>query len=348
MNVVLGIFLHAVGGFAAGSFYLPLKKIKKWAWESFWIINGFISWIVMPWLVAYITVPDLLSLLNNAPANSVYWSYIYGVLWGIGGLTFGLTMRYLGLSLGYSLALGLTAMFGTIIPPIYFGDFGDMLVQQSGLVTFGGILITLAGIALTGWAGFIKDRELSEDEKKTGIKEFDLIKGIWVALIAGIMSACMAFGIQAGKPIANLAIQYHTPDLFQNSPVFIVIFAGGFTSNFIWCMYLNAKNKSFSDYLNLDTPLLINYIFSVFAGITWYFQFMFYGMGTTQMGKYDFASWSIHFAFVIFFSNMWGILTREWERVSPKTMRLIYGGLVVLVLSACIIGYGNYLAGLPG
>ncbi|HYW35284.1 MAG TPA: L-rhamnose/proton symporter RhaT [Balneolaceae bacterium] len=344
MNIVLGIFYHAVGGFAAGSFYLPLKKIKKWAWESYWLVNGFVSWIIMPWLVAYLTVPELLRLFHHAPASSIFWSFLYGVLWGIGGLTFGLTMRYLGLSLGYSMALGLTAMFGTIIPPIYFGKFTAMLVHKAGQVTLGGIMITLLGIALTGWAGFLKDRELSEGDKKAGIQEFDLVKGIWVAVIAGIMSACMAFGIQAGKPIANLAVKFHTPDLFQNSPVFIVIFAGGFVSNFIWCIYLNIRNKTFDDYLNIDTPLLINYIFSVLAGIVWYFQFMFYGMGTSQMGKYGFASWSIHFAFVIFFSNMWGLLTNEWKGVRRRTMWLIYGGLVVLVLSACIIGYGNYLS----
>lgn len=345
MNPILGVLLHAIGGFAAGSFYVPLKKIKEWAWESYWLVNGLVSWILMPWIVAFITVPEAITLLmKDAPAGSMYWSYFFGVLWGIGGLTFGLTMRYLGMSLGMSLALGLTAMFGTIIPPIYFGEFADMLIQKSGLITLGGIVITLLGIALTGWAGFRKDKETSEDEKKAGVKEFDLNKGIWVAVLAGIMSACMAFGIQAGKPIAELAVQNGTPSLFQNSPVFIVIFAGGFTSNFVWCIYLNIKNDTISNYFDVNSPIIINYTFSVIAGITWYFQFMFYGMGATQMGKYDFASWSIHFAFVIFFSNMWGLLTKEWQGVGNMTIRLIYGGLMVLVFSACIIGYGNYLA----
>ncbi|MDZ7720809.1 MAG: L-rhamnose/proton symporter RhaT [Balneolaceae bacterium] len=344
MNVILGIFLHAVGGFAAGSFYLPLKKIKEWAWESYWLINGFISWIIMPWLVAFLTVPGLLSLYAEVSFLQIFWPYFYGVLWGIGGLTFGLTMRYLGLSLGYALALGLTAMFGTIIPPIYFGEFFELLVLRSGLVTLAGIMITLMGIALTGWAGFRKDNEVSEQEKRIGVKEFDLKKGIWVAVMAGIMSACMAFGIQAGKPIADIAMANGTIPLFQNSPVFIVIFLGGFTSNFIWCVYLNIKNGTSSNYFDRSTPMLINYIFASLAGITWYLQFMFYGMGTSQMGDYEFASWSIHFAFVIFFSNMWGLVTREWKGVSKKTMRLIYLGLLVLVLSACIIGYGNYLS----
>jgi len=344
--IVFGIFLHAIGGLAAGSFYLPLKKVKNWAWESYWLINGFISWIIMPWFVAFITVPELISLFTEVSAMNIFWPYFYGVLWGIGGLTFGLTMRYLGLSLGYALALGLTAMFGTIIPPLYFGELFGMIVQASGLVTLGGIMITLLGIALTGWAGFRKDNEVTEDEKRVGVKEFDLKKGIWVAILAGIMSACMAFGIQAGKPIAELAMKNGTIPLFQNSPVFIVIFFGGFTSNFIWCIYLNVKNETASNYFDKATPILINYIFASLAGFTWYMQFMFYGMGTSQMGEYEFASWSIHFAFVIFFSNMWGLLTREWVGVSKYTMRLIYSGLLILVISACIIGYGNFLAGL--
>lgn len=344
MNPVLGILLHAIGGFAAGSFYLPLKKIKEWAWESYWLINGFVSWILMPWIVAYLTVPGLLDVLSQAPIYSMSWTYVYGVLWGIGGLTFGLTMRYLGLSLGYAMALGLTAMFGTIIPPIYFGEFFEMLYQASGIVTLLGIMVTLVGIGITGWAGFRKDQEVSEEEKRTGVQEFDLNKGIWVALLAGIMSACMAFGIQAGKPIAELAVKKGAISLFQNSPVFIVIFLGGFTSNFIWCVYLNIQNGTWTDYLNNNVRMWQNYLFAALAGITWYFQFMFYGMGSSQMGRYDFASWSIHFAFVIFFSNMWGLLTNEWRGVGTFTARLIYIGLLVLILSACIIGYGNYLA----
>lgn len=344
MNPALGVLLHAVGGFAAGSFYLPLKKIKGWAWESYWLVNGIFSWLIMPWLVALLIVPDLSAVWAEAPTSSMGWAYLYGVLWGIGGLTFGLTMRYLGLSLGYALALGLTAMFGTILPPIYFGEFVELVTRNSGLVTLLGIGVTLVGIAFTGWAGTAKDRELSEAEKKEGVREFDLVKGIWVAIFAGIMSACMAFGIAAGQPIAEAAVAHGTPQLWQNTPVFVVIFAGGLTTNFIWCVYLNIKNGSAADYVRTSPRMLINYTFAALAGITWYLQFMFYGMGTTQMGAYEFASWSIHFAFVIAFSNMWGLATKEWKGTSARTRMLIYAALVVLVGSAAIIGYGNYLA----
>ena len=184
MNPVIGIFYHALGGFAAGSFYIPFKKVSNWAWEVYWLISGFFAWILAPWIISFITVPDLFALLKLVPFSNIFWPYTFGVLWGIGGLTFGLTMRYLGMSLGYAMALGLTAAFGTLVPPIFFGKFSLLISRTSGLVTLGGILICLIGIAITGRAGILKDRELSEEQKTKQIKEFNLKKGIWVAILA--------------------------------------------------------------------------------------------------------------------------------------------------------------------
>lgn len=242
--LLIGVFLHAVGGFAAGSFYMPFKKIRSWAWESAWLINGVFSWIIMPWLIAIITVPGLRRILTDAPAKSIALCYLFGVLWGIGGLTFGLSIRYLGMSLGYAIALGFCAAFGTIIPPIYDGSIGDLLASISGVITLGGVLVCLAGIAICGWAGVAKEKELSSEQKTESIKEFNFSRGLCVAIFAGIMSACMAFGIAAGKPIADLAVQHNVPTLWQNSPVFIIILAGGFTTNFLWCVFLNVFTSS--------------------------------------------------------------------------------------------------------
>jgi L-rhamnose-H+ transport protein len=345
VNPVLGIFFHAVGGFAAGSFYIPFKRVRNWAWEVYWLVGGVFAWIIAPILASIIAVPDLTALFDGIPIDTMVWPYIFGVLWGIGGLTFGLTMRYLGMSLGMAMALGLTATFGTLVPPVYYGQLNMLLSHLSGIVTLSGVAVCLIGIFITGRAGMMKDRELSDEQKKASIEEFDYKKGIWVAILAGIMSACFAFGIAAGKPIADKAIELGTPVLFSNSPVFIFIMAGGFTTNFIWCIALSAKNKTFNDYIkiNVDTPRLKNYIFSALAGITWYCQFLFYGMGTTQMGKYDFASWSIHMAFIIIFSNMWGLILKECIGSSNKTILIIIAGLIVLVLSTFIIGAGNYI-----
>ena len=345
MNPFLGVILHAIGGFAAGSFYIPFKKVKNWAWESYWLVSGVFAWIVMPWLIAFLTIPELMSVLSGAPKSSIFLSYLFGLLWGLGGLTFGLSMRYLGMSLGYALALGFCAAFGTIIPPIYLGAIGNLLTKVSGLTMLGGVTVCLGGIGVCAWAGMSKEKELTEEQKKATIQEFSFVKGVWVAIFAGVMSACFAFGIAAGKPIAQLAVARGVPPLWQNSPVFIVILLGGFTTNFIWCVFLNVKNKTTKDYLNSgNASLLINYIFSAFAGITWYFQFMFYGMGTTQMGKYDFSSWSIHMAFIIVFSNIWGLIFHEWKGASSRTLRIIFSGILVLIISTIVIGLGNYLA----
>ena len=345
--VGLGVLLHAVGGFAAGSFYIPFKKVRNWAWESYWLVGGVFSWIIMPWVVALLTVPQLLPLLGRAPAASIFWSYFFGVLWGIGGLTFGLSMRYLGMSLGYAIALGFCAAFGTIIPPIFSGTFADLFTSVSGFVILGGVLVCLAGIAICGWAGISKERELSTEQKRRSIKEFNFLQGLLVAIFAGIMSSCMAFGIAAGKPIANLAVEQGTRPLWQNSPVLVVVLAGGFTTNFIWCIILNIKNRSAKNYLHAgDTSLAANYFFSALAGVTWYLQFMFYGMGTTKMGKYDFSSWTLHMAFIIVFSNIWALGFREWKGSSRRTLTLIVCGILVVVLSTILIGAGNYIASL--
>ncbi len=347
MNPLLGVVLHAIGGFAAGSFYIPFKRVKNWAWETYWIISGIAAWIIVPWIVAGLTVPNLSGVIQDSPATSKLACYLFGVLWGIGGLTFGLTMRYLGMSLGYAFALGLTAAFGTIMPPLYFGTFGALLSTTSGLVTLGGIGVCLAGIAVCGQAGISKERELTDEEKQAVISEFDFKKGVWVAILCGVMSACFAFGIAAGKPIAEHAAATGTSPLWVNSPIFLFIMAGGFTTNLIWCIFLNIRNRSAGNYISSgDTPLWKNYIFSALAGIIWYFQFMFYGMGTTKMGGYDFSSWTIHMAFIIVFSNIWGLLFREWRGAGRHTIRLIISGIVILVVSTVIVGLGNYLAAL--
>lgn len=342
-NPLLGVLLHAIGGLAAGSFYLPFRRIRHWAWETYWLVGGFFSWIVAPWVVAYLTTPALLDILRATPPATIARCYLFGVLWGIGGLTFGLSMRYLGMSLGYALALGFCAAFGTVIPPLYHGEFGSLLASTSGLVTMVGVLVCLAGIAVCGRAGVAKERELTDEAKRAAVREFDFAKGLWVAIFAGVLSACMAFGINAGGPIAALAVQHGTDNLWKNSPVFIVILAGGFTTNLVWCVYLNLRNRTGRDYLNPTAPRLANTLFAATAGVTWYLQFMFYGMGTTKMGRYDFSSWTIHMAFIIVFSNLWGLAFREWRGTSRRTHRLIFAGLMVLVVSTLVVGGGNYL-----
>jgi len=344
MNPWLGILLHAVGGLAAASFMIPFRKVRGWAWESYWLASGAAAWLAAPWIIALLTVPGLVDGLRSAPFSSMIWTYIFGLLWGVGGLTFGLTMRYLGLSLGYALVLGNTAAFGTIIPPVYFGKFSGLAAATSGRVTLAGVLLGLIGIAVAGAAGMAKEKKLDAAEKKAAIREFDFRKGFFIALLSGVMSACFAFGLASGKPIAEHAVAAGAPALWRNGAVFIVILAGGFTTNLVWCLLLFRKNKSGRNYTDRSTPILRNLLFSFLAGAIWYFQFMFYGMGTTKMGRYDFSSWSIHMTFIIVFSTLWGLLFREWRGSNRKIYALIGAAVVILILSTVVIGGGNFLA----
>ncbi len=353
MNPILGVVFHAIGGFAAGSFYTPCKKIKGWSWETYWLVLGVFAWIVTPLVMAMIFTPGYADILSSTPMKVLLWSYFFGVLWGIGGLTFGLTMRYLGISLGVSVALGLCAMFGTLIPPIYeqfFGDgsattFSELLSSVSGRVTLGGIGVCLAGIIICGKAGMMKEKELSPEEKTEGVEEFHFAKGIWVATVAGVLSACFAFALAAGKPIQEIGVEKGITEVFSNIPLLIVILLGGFTTNCVWCLWLSVKNKTYSNYVRVDGGSMpVNYLLCLTAGVLWYLQFFFYGMGSTQMGKYGFASWTLHMAFIIVTSNAIGLLTKEWKGSSRKTILYILAGIGTLIASTVIIGYGNKLA----
>jgi L-rhamnose-H+ transport protein len=383
-NPALGVFLHWLGGLASASFYVPYRGVKHWAWETYWLIGGFFSWIIMPWIFALTVTSDLFAVLHEAPAQSILWAYIFGALWGLGGLTFGLTMRYLGMSLGMAVALGYTAALGTLMPPIFRGEFArDVLGTHSGILILAGIAVCLLGIALAGAAGVSKERELSNEQKRASIKEFDLKKGLLVATFSGIMSACFAYGLAAGDPIKAITVQHRTSALWQGLPVLVVVLAGGFTTNFIWCLILNIRNKTGYQYFHSDmrrhvptrneehiletatdapgeemavaatfattnkqpqrTPMLPNYFFSALAGTLWYFQFFFYSMGETQMGRLRFSSWTLHMASIIIFSTLWGIALKEWKGTSLRTKWLVAFSLLVLVGSTVVVGYGNYL-----
>jgi L-rhamnose-H+ transport protein len=343
MQVFLGVILHMLGGFASGSFYIPYKRVKGWAWESYWLVGGIFSWLIAPFVLGFLTVSDLVEILKQAPASSKWWAYFWGVLWGFGGLTFGLAMRYLGMSLGMAVALGYCAVFGTIIPPIWEGKFAQLLSTASGQTILFGLLVCVVGIIISGKAGVMKEKELSEESKKESIAEFDLKKGLLVATFSGIMSACFSFGLTAGQPIAEVAVQLGTDALYMNNAVLVLVLLGGLTTNLIWCVYLNVKNKTYTDYTNEKMPRA-NYLFSAIAGVTWYFQFFFYGMGDSKMGDYRFSGWTLHMAFIIVFSSLWGIYFKEWKGSSQKTMTTIKFGILAVILSTIIVGIGNYLA----
>ncbi len=253
-NPVLGVLYHWLGGLASASFYIPYRGVRKWSWETYWLVGGFFSWIIAPTLLAILLVPDVCKIIEMSPPRSLFFAYFFGALWGIGGLTFGLTMRYLGIALGMAVALGFCAAFGTLVPPIFAGEFAKIISTISGLMILWGVAACLVGIGVSGLAGMSKESELSSEEKAATVKEFNFGRGMLVAVFSGILSSCFAYGLAAGKPIADLAketlLLHGGSDLWQNLPVLVVVLWGGFTTNFIWCIILNIKNRSGYEYID--------------------------------------------------------------------------------------------------
>jgi L-rhamnose-H+ transport protein len=350
MGVILGVLFHFTGGFASGSFYMPYKKVRGWSWESYWITGGLFSWLIVPPLAAWLTVPGFAEIIKTTPSATIGYTMLFGILWGFGGLTYGLGVRYLGMSLGNSVVLGFCSAFGALVPSIYYNFYPkdgkttlhELLTTGWGRIVLAGVIICLLGIYICGRAGVLKEKELPEEEKKKSVTEFNLVKGLIVAIFSGIMSACFNFGIEAGKPMAEAAVAAGMNPLYQNNVTYVVLLWGGLTTNFIWCMILNARNKSFGDYTNDKTPLRANYLFSALAGTTWFLQFFFYGMGESKLGN-GASSWILHMAFIILVANMWGIVLNEWKGVSKKTKTTITIGIVTIILSVLLVGYGNSL-----
>lgn len=358
MNPLLGVLFHWLGGFASGSFYVPFRGVKRWSWETAWLVAGVFSWIIAPWTFALINTHDVVEVLCETPGDTWFYTYLFGALWGLGGLTFGLTLRYLGMSLGMAVALGYCTVFGTLVPPLFKGEFYSKLIEPiNGRFVLAGLVVCMVGIVITALAGRAKEEEMDEEQKRKTVKEFNFKKGILVASFSGIMSACFAFGLSAGGKIGEISAEHGTAEIWTGLPVLIVVLLGGFTSNFIWCVFLNIKNGSGYEYLAAERkqpeeneterriPLVFNYLFAAAAGVTWYFQFFFYSMGETQMGDYKFSSWTLHMASIILFSSIWGLALGEWKGASTKSRRLLFAGLGVLVLATIVIGYGNYIGG---
>jgi len=381
---LIGVLFHWLGGLSCAAFYLPYRGVRKWSWETYWLTGGIFSWVVAPWIAALLLSHRLFDVLHQTPWPVLGWVYLYGVLWGFGGLTFGLTMRYLGISLGMAIALSFCSFFGTMVPPIFAGElFSKILDTNPGVVILLGVLVCLGGIGLCGLAGVTKEREMSAEQKRAVIKEFNFRKGILLAIFSGVMSSCFAYGLDAGASMNDASLAYGTDTIWAGLPRLVVLLLGGLTTNGLWCVLLHILNRTGGQYISTreipsaagklpivetaveapaeemaraaqihphdraDVPLGINYLLCALAGTLWYGQFFFYTIGESQMGQYKFSSWSIHMASIIIFSTLLGILFAEWRGSSRKAMALLTLGLVVLVSSTIIIGFGNYMAVLP-
>ena len=325
MSVILGVIFHFIGGFASGSFYMPYKKVKGWSWESFWIVGGLFSWLIAPPVAAWLTIPGFADIIRDSNTAVLSSTFIMGLLWGIGGLTYGLGVRYLGVSLGSSIILGLCSVFGAIIPSIYYyytptegkDTIVNLLATSWGQLVLLGLAVCVIGIIICGKAGAMKDKELGGST--TDASGSIVANDVWKAANPG-----------------------QGEFLYRNNVIFVVILWGGLTTNFIWCLILNIRNKTIGDYTNSKSPLIKNYLLCALGGTTWFLQFFFYGMGESKMGN-GASSWILHMSFIILVANMWGLVLKEWKSVSRKTTLTIFLGIATIVLSILIVGYGNSL-----
>ena len=338
MEIIIGLLIIAIGAFCQSSSYVPINKVKSWSWESYWLVQGVFAWLVFPVLGAMLAVPaghSIFELITPDNGFNIFMTILFGVLWGVGGLTFGLSMRYLGVALGQSIALGTCAAGGTILGPVLLNAFFPEMNALSSLTfaVISGVVVTLGGIAIIGGAGMMKANSLPEEEKKAAVKDFNFPKGIAIALLAGVMSGCFNVGLEFGKDINFGAL---TPDMYKTLPATLLVTLGGFLTNAIYCLYQNSKNKSFGDYAKGDI-LLNNVLFCALAGALWYSQFFGLSLGKGFLAESPTLmtlSFCILMALNVTFANVWGIILKEWKGCSKKTIVVLIAGICILILSS--------------
>ncbi|WP_029905150.1 L-rhamnose/proton symporter RhaT [Prevotella sp. 10(H)] len=336
MNTIIGLVIIAIGSLGQSSSYVPINKVKNWSWECFWLMQGIFAWLVFPLIGALIALPVGVSLIDvwSAAGDGAWKTIGFGMLYGVGGLTFGLSMRFLGIALGQSLALGTCSAFGTLIPAILGGQ---NLFSGDGLILLIGVSIAIAGIAIIGYAGALKSRNMTEEEKKKAVKDFALKKGLLIALMAGVMSACFNLGLEAGAPIKAQLASLGANELLVLNPVILLVTIGAFITNACFCLFQNYRNKTFKDYTSISGATWANNLaFCALAGLLWYSQFFGLGIGQSffEPGSVMMAfSWSILMSLNVLCSNLWGIILKEWKGSGRKSITVLVIGLIVLIIS---------------
>ena len=335
INVLSGLLLIAIGAFTSGSFSVPLLKVKGWKWENSWLAFSLFAYIIVPLILCLIFSPGFIKVYQSVSSIKLTWILFLGFIYGIANLTFGLSLRYLGLSLGYALSLGLMMALGTLVPPLLDGKLATMFQSGNGNLLIAGVIVSAIGIAISAYAGIQRDKT---QNKEPG-SEFNLPKGLLSALIVGIFGATLSLAIEQGKPLADQAIANGTNPLFQDSPVFLLIYSGSFVSTFFWCMIIAKRNRSIRNFIKTEEKTVsANYLFAGLAGFLWFINFFFFGMGKSRMGNITYTSWGISMTLTIVCATLWGIYHGEWKGVSKKIYLTMWLGLLILIVAAFMIG----------
>lgn len=339
-SILLGILLIALGAFSSGSFAVPFGKIKGWKWESYWMVFSFGAYVIFPLIACFIFAPDFVTIIRTTSTSTLITVFLLGAVYGVGNLSFGLALRYLGLSLGYALALGLMLAIGTLIPPMLDGRLEVMMQGSGGTLLIWGVVVACFGIAVSAWSGILKDKSVQDSKKQESIGEFNLIKGALAAVLVGFTGSAMSLGFEQGLAISDLAAKSGVDPLFTMMPVLVVLFSGTFVTTIVWCIYLGYRNNSLKDYSTASSSkvLALNYVFGLMAAALWFGQFIVYGMGKSKMGPFTFTSWGILMALTIVFATVWGLLRNEWKGAPTKVYVLMIISLLIIIASSFMIG----------
>ncbi len=343
-NPIFGTLFHACGGLCASLCYTPQTKVRRWSWETYWLVQAAFCRLLLPIVGALLTIPELGAVLAEAPKAAMLRSFGLGALYGIGGISFGVAIRYLGFALTYSIAVGLSSVLGTLLPPLVAGRLGATLAGQGGGWVIGGVLIGAVGIGICGWSGWLKEGDLKGAAQPTS---FSARKGVPLCLLAGVLSAVFSFSLAAGQPVADVAAA-HGAGHYQGNVIYLFSNTGAFATSLLYCLWLGRRNRSMGEYFSRETPLAGNWLLSALSGLLWYCQFFFYGLGHTRMGPYGFSSWALHMIMLVAFSNLLGLSLREWRGCRARTVRTLSFALTVLVAAVLIIAYGNNVGSSAG
>ncbi len=341
MEVINGVLYHAIGASSASLCYTPEKKVKGWSWQTYWLAQAAVCWLILPVLIAWMTIPELAAVLKEAPVAAMQRSFLLGMAYGVGGTAFGIAIRYVGFSLTYAIAVGISCVLGTLLPPLVNGTLSEALSGSGSGFLMSGVALGAFGIGVCGLAGRSKEKDI--EKRKAATSGFSLAKGLPLCLLAGVLSALYGFSLNQGQPIADVAA-LHGAGNYQGNVIYIFSNTGAFLSTLLYCLYLHRQHKTFGEYRSAGTASLgINYAMAALTGLLWYGQFFFYGLGHVRMGKYEFSSWAIHMILLVLLSTITGLLLKEWKQSSNRTVQLLVAAIVILVAAVLLLTEGNRL-----
>lgn len=337
--IISAIGWHMVGAASAATFYAPIAKVKNWSWETTWAVAGIFSWVLLPNLVSFFLLPNFAAFYAALDSSVVLKAFLFGGMWGIGNVSYGLTMRYVGMSLGIGIAIGTTLVVGTLMPPVMHGQFLSLFSTRSGLVTLAGTVVAVIGIAVVTYAGHQKEVQLG-----VTAEQFDIKKGLMLAIMCGIFSSGMSFAIDASKPIEAAALQLGVDPLYAALPSYVIIMGGGALVNFAYCfgrLALKSGLSFKSDYSQPSAINMRNALLASTAGIMWYLQFFFYAWGAANVPQHlSYVNWMLHMSGYVLFGGLVGLALHEWANVEKRTIAILWVGMIIVILAANLVGLG--------